>query len=850
MRKNAFLIVATLVLAQSLMAGTPFGKGNHSVPSRIEAEDYDLGGENVGYKWGTASNSNKSYRSDAKGIDAGSDRSNGYNLGFTDGGVWTNYTIQVSQSGDYSIAVNCSAGGDNAKFALKIDGKQVSKYVGVAKNGWGNYSDYTVTGIHLTQGEHVFTWVCLNGGMNCDYFTFTRTGDLSVDPSQIGNYYVYPQTQTYSANPLFVNFPSPMYGAGEGDYPGVLYTADPSARVWNVDGRDVLYVYASHDMEPAVGCDRMDRYHVFSTEDMKTWTDHGEIISAAQVNEQFKGEFPYCTGTDDVQFMWAPDCMYNPNDQTFYYYFPHAVAWKGKNGAPETVWKIFVATSKNPATGFKTVGYLKNAVSYIDPNVFLDDDGTLYFYQGGGSHLFGGKFKKGDWTQLDGTPKEMTFNGKSDFHEGAWVFKRNGKYYLTYPDNHSPAAGGNQLRYAVSDSPLGPWTEKGVYMYPHGEETAHGSVVEFKGKWYQFYHTGNYSGEGTLRSVCVDELTFAADGSINVVRNWGTPKGGVLPQLGSKEVIIEAENFNDGGSHYGYFIHADNGDIQVVADGDVTYVAGLTNKEWTRYSVTADEGQYQVKIRIRQRNNTNSKLTFAIDGTWVKTAELGSTRNDWQEITLDGIEFDAGEHYIELRNAGGDTDIDYIKIGVRTAKPLTIEAEDFDQGGEGVAYHWSNTTGGQTYRSDASFATSSNIGWTSNGDWCNYTINVPTTGKYKLTAYVSSGLDNGGSFRLKLDGSNLTDIISVSNTGWDTYKQVDYDKEITLTAGKHVLQFYCYGGMNADKFVFQLISATDIQAAEAEMTTPQDYYTISGVRVPSPLRPGIYIHQGKKVLIK
>ena len=57
-----------------------------------------------------------------------------------------------------------------------------------------------------------------------------------------------------------------------------MYTADPSAHVW-ADGR--LYVYASHDIAPARGCDLMDQYHVFSTDDMVHWTDHGEILRAS-----------------------------------------------------------------------------------------------------------------------------------------------------------------------------------------------------------------------------------------------------------------------------------------------------------------------------------------------------------------------------------------------------------------------------------------------------------------------------------------------------------------------------------------------------------------------------------------
>src|SRR5678810_603449 len=76
-----------------------------------------------------------------------------------------------------------------------------------------------------------------------------------------------------------------------------MYTADPSAHVWQ-DGR--LYVYASHDITPPRGCDLMDQYHVFSTDDMVHWKDHGEILRATQV--------PW--STPDGNFMWAPDCAY------------------------------------------------------------------------------------------------------------------------------------------------------------------------------------------------------------------------------------------------------------------------------------------------------------------------------------------------------------------------------------------------------------------------------------------------------------------------------------------------------------------------------------------------------------
>lgn len=480
----------------------------------------------------------------------------------------------------------------------------------------------------------------------------------------------YPMTQTYDHNPLFVKFPSPTWQSAT---EGPLYTADPTARVWNIGGKEVLFLYPSHDMEPAIGCDRMDRYHVFSTEDMKTWTDYGEIINAEQVNRQYAKEFPYIWGNDPVEFMWAPDCVYNPKDKLYYYFFPHTVAWRGKNGAPETQWKIFVATSKSPSKGFKVKGYVKGALSYIDPCIFIDDDGTAYFYQGGGAHFYAGKLKKDNYLEVDGEMIPQT--GVEDFHEGAWVFKRNGKYYLSYPDNHAPQLGGNRMQYAIADSPLGPWKSMGVYLYAHGEETTHGSVVQFKGKWYQFYHTGNFSGRGNVRSVCVDELTFNADGTINPIRNWGTPKGGSLPELKDR-LIIEAENYNDGGSHYGFFKRPLQWDvfeagksyeqpIEVKAEGQQTFLSHMTRNEWTRYSLNVkQEGLFNITVRMRQNGTSDSRFTLCVDGNRIRRGEtpVGAASNEWGNTEFIDVPLPAGEHYIEWRSLHGDIDVDYIRI--------------------------------------------------------------------------------------------------------------------------------------------------------------------------------------------
>jgi len=287
-----------------------------------------------------------------------------------------------------------------------------------------------------------------------------------------------------------------------------MYTADPSARVW-ADGR--LYVYASHDIAPPRGCDLMDQYHVFSTDDMVHWKDHGEILRSSEV--------PW--GRKEGGFMWAPGCVYK--NGTYYFYFPHPSGDEWNK-----TWKIGVATSKYPAKDFKVQGYIPNVDPLIDPNVFIDDDGQAYLYQGGGGVCMGGKLKD-NMMEVDGNMQVM--KGLEDFHEATWVFKRNGVYYLTYSDNHDDkqhdgVKGDNRMRYAIGNSPLGPWKYQGIYMDPTDSYTNHGSVVEYKGQWYAFYHnsvlsTQNDEFNDWLRSVCVDKLFFNADGSIQKVEQTG-----------------------------------------------------------------------------------------------------------------------------------------------------------------------------------------------------------------------------------------------------------------------------------------------------------------------------------------
>jgi hypothetical protein len=309
-----------------------------------------------------------------------------------------------------------------------------------------------------------------------------------------------------------------------------IFTADPSAHVWpDDDGR--LYLYPSQDVFPAVGCNLMDKYHVFSTDNIVDWVDHGEILRRDDLPVDEWGPHH-----EDATFMWAPDAAYNDKHPEgkgpYFFIFPHSTG--GDTDGPEgwgSQWKVGIAHSDSPFGGFKDneIAFLKDkdgsVISgggiYIDPCVF-QDGGDYYLVIGGGGECRVAKLAP----DMETLAEDFTVFKKSVlpyYHEGPWMFTRVNDagvkiYYLMYPGN--VGGSGDDMLYATSeDGPYGPWTYRGSILKPTGTgDTSHGSIVEFKGHWYLFYHNAALSGgAGNLRSVCVDELFFNADGMITPV---------------------------------------------------------------------------------------------------------------------------------------------------------------------------------------------------------------------------------------------------------------------------------------------------------------------------------------------
>ena len=298
------------------------------------------------------------------------------------------------------------------------------------------------------------------------------------------------------------------------------FTADPTARVFN----NKVYLFPSHDIQAPVGQRQdwfcMEDYHVFSSEDLIDWTDHGIILSQENV--------PW--GKPDAYAMWAPDCV--SKNGKYYFYYPNAPK-EGRGFA------IGVAIADQPEGPYAPEKEAIKGVGGIDPCVLIDDDGTAYLYWSG-MGIRGGRLKD-NMTELQDSSQVMA-GLPEGFKEGPFAFKRDGRYYLTFPWVRQEK-GTETLAYAISDSPLGPWQFKGIFMAEHDNQcwTNHHSFVEYKGQWYLFYHRNHYSPDmDKRRSACIDKVTFNADGTIQEVKQ--TLRGVGLTKATER---IEIDRYSD-----------------------------------------------------------------------------------------------------------------------------------------------------------------------------------------------------------------------------------------------------------------------------------------------------------------
>ena len=257
-------------------------------------------------------------------------------------------------------------------------------------------------------------------------------------------------------------------------------------------------------------------------------------------------------------------------------------------------------------------------------------------------------------------------------------------------------------------------------------------------------------------------------------------------------------------------------------------------------AVTVESEPGKVEISLNKENDNINRVDIYADGNKIASDQM---TYEWEDVAQ-------GEHTIwAVGYDNQNKEYTTSKIKINIMKPQTpfngtpakipgkIEAEEFDEGGEGNAYHdkdEQNHNG--TTRNEGVDMNSTAVGYTEKGEWIEYTVEVEEDGEYEVECRVASGNKDGAAFTLYMDNTFIIPgddgtpggFVNVPYTGdWDIFEIVT-TKLNRLTKGVHILKMEITSDWaDIDYFKFNLIKAdntsSNILASDLSMIPAGEY---------------------------
>jgi hypothetical protein len=166
----------------------PYGGSPWPVPGRIEAEDYDVGGEGVAYHDTTGGNAGGDYRADNVDVQTTNDVGGGHNVGWTAAGEWLEYTVDVATSGGYDISLRVASQSAGGSVRISFDGADAAGTISLpVTGGWQSFETVTVQDVALMPGIQVMRIDIDAGDFNLNWIDIVDAGSPPVDPDSDGD---------------------------------------------------------------------------------------------------------------------------------------------------------------------------------------------------------------------------------------------------------------------------------------------------------------------------------------------------------------------------------------------------------------------------------------------------------------------------------------------------------------------------------------------------------------------------------------------------------------------------------------------------------------------------------------
>ncbi|HMG81823.1 MAG TPA: carbohydrate-binding protein, partial [Ferruginibacter sp.] len=841
-------IVATPA-PESAYGGTPW-----PVPGIIQAENFDIGGQGVAYNDADAANTGGQYRtSDGVDIEGTSDAGGGYDIGFTSAGEWLKYTVNVASTGTYTFQARLATEGTGNTFHVEVDGQNISGSITVPNSGgWQTWETVSFTTPTITSGQHVIRFYEETGGYNINYFTFVAIASAPVISSAAtaaataGTGFSY--TITASNTPTSFGATGLPAGLSINTATGVISGTPTTAGTYPVA---VTATNAAGTGNKTV------------TVTVSSAVVAPSISSAATATGTVGTAFSYVITASNTPTSYAATSL------------PAGVSVNTTtgviSGTPTTAgtYTATISATNAGGTGTKTVAITVSAATVTEApfggtaatipgiiqaeNYDLGGQGVAYNDTDPANN--GGQYRT-----TDGVDVETTGDTGGGYDVG---YTATGEW-MKYTVNVT-AAGIYTLQARVASITTG----NTLHVELDGVNISGSMAVPNTGNW-QVYQTVSVttpnitSGQHVVRiyeetgGFNINYIAFVALPAAPVVSSAATATGVTGTAF---SYAITASNtptsFGATGLPAGVTVNATTGVISGTPTTAGTYIvninatnAGGTGNENITVTVSQAVIAPVISSAAMAAGTVGAVFSYTITASNTPTSYAatglpgGLTVNASTGI-ISGTPIAMGIFVDTLKatNAGG-TGTKVINITVSSTSlpespyggaaatiPGTIQAENYDLGGQGVAYNDNDavnsggqyrTTEGVDVETTGDTGGGYDVGFTNAGEWMKYTVNVTTTGVYTLQARVASP-GTGNSLHVEIDGTNISGSIVVPNTGnWQVYQTISVITP-SITSGQHVVRIYEEtGGFNINYIAFALnvpVSAPVVSSASAASGT-------------------------------
>lgn len=437
-------------------------------------------------------------------------------------------------------------------------------------------------------------------------------------------------------------------------------TPDPAPYVHG----DTVYLFTGHDKDTA-NYFRMPDWQLYSTTDMVNWTYRGRPITTTTFGWAKQGDNAWASQAIERGGKW-------------YWYVACEDTTNHLHG-------IGVAVADHADGPYRdALGHplVPGNWGYIDPTVFVDDDGSAWLFWGNnglwyaqlGDDMVSLKSKITPVDISDSTafgPLVLKYDYalgkkvmKGNFEEAPWVYRRGNLYYLEY------AAGGvpEHWAYSTAHSIHGPWTYRSKVMgEPEKSFTIHGGAITVGGRSFMFYHNGRLPwGSGFRRSTAVEEFRYGGDGSIPFIP---FTNDGVRQPLRNLNPFarVEAETMADSRG-----VKTDSLPTPGAGDGNRSVLSGYPMQHyvtqvkpgaWIRVRC-ADlaSGASAVAMSVRNGKGNIELHADSIDGQLIASVPVSKVGRKWKTVKAACNGGITGVHDVYLVFPAGGCDVDWWQL--------------------------------------------------------------------------------------------------------------------------------------------------------------------------------------------